>query len=135
MSRSTIANRRSAQFDKELELRDYSKVALAASAPEAAIAFPATKQMTYRCIVNVGSHTGYVAGTAQWNIAVEASADNVSFKPVGSVATTGAIAGLEIALSGSSVESVVPNAAYIRVTATKVGAPGNLTYGAFLALS
>lgn len=132
MSRSTIANRRALQFDKELELRDIAKVAAAATASEPAIAFPATKQLAYKAVIDVAAHTGYVAGTAQWAISVEVSADNVTFKTVAAVIPVGTQTRFEVALSGEFVEDVLPSAAYVRTTATKTGAPGNLTYGAFL---
>jgi len=36
-------------------------------------------------------------------------------------------------LSGDWVQQKKPGAKYARVTATKTGSPGNLTYGAFIA--
>lgn len=133
MPRSTMANRRAIQFDKDLELRDFASAAVSASGNNAAIAFPATKQMSFKAVINVAVHTGYVASTAQWALAIEVSADNATFRQVGnSVVPTGTVNQLEIALEGAAVEDVVPNAAYVRVVHTKTGTPGNLTYGAFL---
>lgn len=133
MSRSTIANRRTTHFDKETELRDYDAAAINATASATAIAFPATKQMAYKAVLNVAAYTDYTADTAQWSIAVEASADNSTFKPIGNaIVPTGAGGQFEIALEGAAVEDIVPGAAYVRVTATKTGLPGDLTYGAFL---
>jgi hypothetical protein len=134
MPRSTLPNRRAIEFDKELELRPYEATALAATASSTAITFPGTKQMYFKNIINLAAHTGYVAGSAQWSIATEFSADNVTFKQVGNaIVLTGIVNQIEIALSGAAVEDVVPEAAFVRVTATKTGTPGNLSFGAFLA--
>lgn len=134
MPRSTLPNRHSNQFDLQLQLRDQAAIAANASTAETAIAFPATKNLEYKAVVNVTGYTGYVATTAQWAVAVEFSADNVTFYQVGnSLVLTGVLSQLEIALSGAAVEAVIPNAAYVRVKATKTGTPGDLSYGAFLA--
>jgi hypothetical protein len=136
MSRSSIGNRRAITFDKELELRSIKLAAISATTNQTAIAFPATKQLDFKAVIQVATHTGYVAGTAEWTIEVQASADNATFKRVGNPVTpAGSIVNFEIALSGRSIENIVPDAAYVRVIATKTGSPGNLTYGAFLTTS
>lgn len=135
MARSTLPTRRSYRFDKSLELRDYASVAIAASTNGADLAFPATKQMDYKAIVNAASYSAYVANTAQWSVAIEASADGITFKQVGTSVVLIGDTQVEIALSGAGVEDVVPNAEYLRVVATKTGTPGNLTFGAFISPS
>ncbi|WP_414755539.1 hypothetical protein [Anabaena sp. CCY 9910] len=132
MPRSTIANRRSHQFDKNLELRDYTAAAISATTAGSAIALDATKLVNYKCVVDVAAYSSYSAGTAQWTISVEASADNSTFAPVGSITPAGTAGKFDIPLSGEWVQDLVASAAYIRVRAVKTGSPGNLTYGAFL---
>lgn len=134
MPRSTLPNRRAIEFDKELELRPYENAAISATTSSLGLAFPGTKQMYFKAIINLAAHTGYVATTAQWSITIEFSVDNATFKQVGNaIVPTGIANQLEIALSGAAVEDIVPDAAYVRVTATKTGTPGALTFGAFLA--
>lgn len=134
MSRSTIANRREPLFDKELELRAYDAAAINATTSETAIEVPLTKLMSYKAVVNVAAHSGYVADTAKWNLAIEVSDQPSSgFVTVGTVAPVGTAQQYEVAISGNQVESLKPGAKYARVTATKTGTPGTLTYGAFLA--
>lgn len=134
MPRSTIANRRAIQFDKSLELRDYAAAAVSASTTETAIAFPATKLMSYKAVVDVAAHTGFVATSAQWDITVEAAlTSGGTYKTVGTFTATGAQNRFDVPLSGEWVDDIVADAAFIRVKAVKTGSPGNLTYGAFLA--
>ncbi|MBD2488998.1 hypothetical protein [Aulosira sp. FACHB-615] len=132
MPRSTIANRRATIFDKALELRDYTAAAISATTAGTAISLQATKLKSYKCVVDVAAHTGFVATSAQWDITVEASTDNSTFKPVGTVTPQGTQNRFDLPLSGEWVEDIVSGALYVRVKATKTGSPGNLTYGAFL---
>ena len=136
MPRSTIANRRAIEFDKSLELRDYAAVAISASTTEAAIALSATKLMAYKCVVDVAAYTGYVAATAQWDITVEAAlTSGGTYKTVGTFTALGTQSRFDVPLSGEWVDDIVAGAEYIRVKATKIGSPGNLSYGAFLTKS
>lgn len=133
MPRSTIANRRAIHFDANLELRDFDAAAISASTAETAIAYPVTKLMGYKCVVDVAAYTGYVATTAQWVITVEACATSGgTYKTVGTFTPTGVAIRADVPLSGEWVDDIEADAAYIRVKATKTGSPGNLTYGAFL---
>lgn len=133
MPRSTIANRRAIIFDKELELRDHNAPPLSTSTTEIAIAIPATKFLAYKAVVDVAAYTGYVAGTNEWAIALEAATDvNGPYKEVGKLTPSSSQKRFEVPLSGEWVEDIVENAMYIRVKSTKIGTPGNLTYGAFL---
>lgn len=136
MPRSTITNRRAIHFDKATELRDYAAAAISASTTETAIALPATKLMSYKAVVDVAAHTGYVATTAQWDITVEAAlTSGGTYKTIGTFTALGTANRFDVPLSGEWVDDIVADAAYIRVKAVKTGSPGNLTYGAFLAPS
>ncbi|MDJ0677595.1 MAG: hypothetical protein QNJ36_19800 [Calothrix sp. MO_167.B42] len=133
MPRSTIADRRAYLFDKELELRSIEVGAVAATASESPIQFPATKQMAYKAVVDIAAHTGYVAGTAQWEVSVEvATTSSGTYSKVGSCIPNGEQNRFDIPLSGEWVQDILAGAAYVRVTATKTGSPGDLNYGAYL---
>ncbi|MEH1790826.1 MAG: hypothetical protein V7L23_35985 [Nostoc sp.] len=140
MSRSTIANRRAISLDASLILRDFTAgIAVSATTAETAISNTNVAELCYyKAVVDVAAHTGYAAGTAQWAITIEASADNSTFVPVGTVIPTGVANRFQIPLSGEWVEKNLPaasytNIIYVRAKATKTGSPGNLNYGAFLA--
>jgi hypothetical protein len=129
-----MADRRSVRFDAELEIRDVDATAISATTSETAIAIPITKNLAHKCVIIAKAYSSYVATTAQWTITVEASADNSTFKQVGNAITpVGTADQFFIALEGAAIADVVPDAAYIRTTATKTGTPGTLQYGAFLA--
>lgn len=139
MARSTIANRRAILLDASLILRDFTLgIAISATTAETAINNTNAAELRYyKAVVDVAAYTGYIAGTAQWTITIEASADNVTFVPVGTVTPTGAAGRFQVPLSGEWVEKNLPNASYpninyLRAKATKTGTPGNLNYGAFL---
>ncbi|MEH1821524.1 MAG: hypothetical protein V7L31_20995 [Nostoc sp.] len=139
MARSTIANRRAILLDASLILRDFTTaVAISATTAETAISNTNVAELLYyKAVVDVAAHTGYVAGSAQWTITIEASADNSTFVPVGTVIPIGVANRFQIPLSGEWVEKNLPSAAYpniiyVRAKATKIGSPGNLNYGAFL---
>jgi hypothetical protein len=131
---STLPNRRAFHFDKQMELRDGTASAVAATTSETAIAFTAVAFDVFKVIVYPTAFSAYVAGSAEWTISVEAGltlggAFTVidSVKPNGTTPKT-----LEMALSGGEIEQAVPGAKYLRVTATKTGTPGSLIYGAFV---
>jgi len=123
-------------FDKELELRDYAAAAISATTSGTAIELPElTKQNEFSVLVNAAAYTGtFAAGTLQWGIAIEVSDQPSSgFVEVASVVPAGVAIEYKIPLSGDWVQQKKPGAKYARVTATKTGSPGNLTYGAFIA--
>ncbi|MEH2393696.1 MAG: hypothetical protein V7K21_19215 [Nostoc sp.] len=139
MARSTIANRRAILLDAYLILRDLTTaVVIATTTAEAANTNVNPAEVGYyKAVVDVVAHTGYVASSAQWVITIEASADNVTFVPVGTVIPTGVAGRFQVPLSGEWVEKNLPNTPYpniiyTRAKATKIGSPGNLNYGAFL---
>jgi hypothetical protein len=130
---STIANRVAKHYDKETELRAKSSAAISATTAEAPIALDATAIRSFKCVVAAEAHTGYAAGSAYWQILVEAATGvAATFVQVGSVILNGTLDNPEIPLSGQSIVSAVPGATHIRVRAVKVGSVGNLIYGAYL---
>lgn len=134
MPRSTISSRRAVIFDKNLELRNASNPAISTATAENPVQFPAEKYDFYKAVVHAPNYTGYVAGTAEWQAIIEVSTTLAgTYRQVGGATIPGAGSDLQIPLEGSYIEDVLPGAAYIRVRTVKVGAPGNLAYGAFLA--
>ncbi|MEH1902517.1 MAG: hypothetical protein V7L04_14130 [Nostoc sp.] len=140
MARSTLGNRRAILLDANLILRDLTTaVAIATTTAETANTNVNPAEVGYyKAVVDVVAHTGYVVGSAQWVITIEASADNLTFVPVGTVIPTGVAGRFQVPLSGEWVEKNLsvpyPNIIYTRAKATKIGSPGNLNYGAFLTL-
>ena len=136
MPRSTIANRSQTTFDYLLELYDIDNAAIAATTPGPAVQFYGTLQLGFKCVVDVMPYTGFVAGTAQWDIVLEVS--NIAagtYTEIGRVVAKGTKARLEIGATGAGVTGANPSAQYIRVRAVKTGAAGNLQFGAFLGQS
>ncbi|MEM9945479.1 MAG: hypothetical protein AAF810_05375 [Cyanobacteria bacterium P01_D01_bin.36] len=132
---STIADRRKrGPYDAELELRAYTAAALSATTSETGIEFAVRKQDQYKVCLSVGAYTGFDSGTAEWTITVEVS-DVVggTYTQIGpSYIPVGDADEYEIPLSGALVTAVDADAEFIRVTATKTGAPGDLTYAAWI---
>jgi hypothetical protein len=121
-------------FDKFLELYDRVEGApLAASTNTTPILFDITAQPNCSCFVASAGYTGYVAGTAEWQIEVQVS-DEVDgdFVTVGSVIVPGDKGTYSAGISGAGAYTLNPDARYVRLVATKVGAPGNITMGAYL---
>lgn len=132
---STLTPRRSLEFDKLLEIRAYSAAALSATGSATGVAFRANAYDDLIVELDVAAHTGYSAGTAQWSIQVEVSATLGSgYVSVGNaVVPDGTAKRYQIGITGQQAfQAVGSEPLYIRVTATKTGSPGNLTYGAFV---
>lgn len=130
---STIGDRRSKTFDKFLELRSYSAAPVAATTSEAPILFPARKTGYVKARILHQAITGFVAGTAQWTLTIEAGATSGgTFTPIRTITLAGTKADFEAAIAGIEVSQRVPNAEFLRVTATLTGAAGPLTYGVHL---
>lgn len=133
MPRSTIANRRAVNFDKNLELRNIASTAISASTAETAIAFFADKYNFYKAVVYAPAYTGYAAGTAEWQVVIEVSTTIAgTYRQVGIAILPGVGGEIQIPLEGSYVEDILPGSTWIRTRAIKVGAPGNLAYGVYL---
>lgn len=134
---STIADRRRiGTYDAELELRDYAAAAVSSTTSETGIEFAVRKQETFRVVINAAAYTSHSAGSAEWTITIEVS--DVVGGTYTTVATldpataAGAAIQVPIDISGGEVAAIDADAAFIRVTATKTGSPGNLTYGAYI---
>lgn len=130
------ARRKKGVYDSALELRDYDAAALSATGSEAGVSFPVRAQESFRVVINMAAYSGYVATTAEWTISVEVS-DVVggTYTEVASLpaaASGGAALQVPLDLNGALVEALDADAAFIRVTATKTGSPGDLTYGAYI---
>ena len=133
---STLKNRRRyGTYDAETELRDKASAAISATTSETGIEHPVRELDLYKAIIVFDAFTGYVATTAEWRVQVEVS-DIVggTYTAVSdAIALVGSGSGrVEIPLSGGLIEYLDADSNFIRVTATKVGSPGDLTYGAFL---
>lgn len=130
------ARRKTGTYDSALELRDYNAAALSATASETGVEFAVRAQERFRVVVNCAAYTGYVATADEWTISVEVS-DVVggTYTEVASIpaaAFAGAANQIPVDLNGALVEALDADAAFIRVTASKTGSPGDLTYGAFI---
>lgn len=132
---STIARRdRRGPVDDLLLLRDIEDGAEAATTAETGVAFNATAQNGYKAVASISSVSGTTDGSNYWTLSVEVSdAIGGTYTEVGSYQATGADEQVEIPLSGSYVEALDADAAWVRVTATKTGTTAtDITYGAWL---
>jgi len=133
---STIADRRRfGPYDSSLELRDKAATAITATTSGTGIEFAVRKSMPFKAIVIWDAYSSYTATSAEWTITISVS-DVVggTYTPVSqAIALVGSADGrLEIPLNSGNIAYLDADSAFIRVTATKVGSPGGLTYGAFL---
>jgi hypothetical protein len=135
MPRSTIANRSGKLYDKSLELLDANVTNLSATTTTVGVAFDLTKYLNYNLLVHTPGYTGYVAGTAAWTVKAQASLTQVGTYvdiDAGAVEVAGTAGYTNIPLNRSAIAAYLPEAQYIRLVITKVGAAGNLVAGAFL---
>ena len=133
MPRSTLAKRSSTTFDKSLELRNHQLAALAASTTETGIAFPCGQQDEYIAVCFAQNYTSYTLDVNEWQIIIEVSTTaSGTYRQVG-IAKLPPNSEVQVPLSGIYVESNLAAAQFIRARAVRVGAPGNLTYGAYIA--
>jgi hypothetical protein len=132
MPRSTIGNRRAKHYDAANELRPQLLPAVTANTNGTATPVVAYAIDEFKAVINTAPYSGFAVGTAFWEAAIEASADNVTFIQVAKTPLKSALFAHEIALSGQSIEQIVPNAQYLRLVAQKVGAPGALAYSGYL---
>ena len=133
---STMKRRdRRGPVDDTLLLRDIADGAEAATASETGVAFNPRAQNTYKAVVSVTSVSGTTDGSNYWTLSVQVS-DVVggTYTEVGSYQVAGTKEQIEIPLSGSQVENLDADAAFMRITATKTGTTAtDITYGAWLA--
>lgn len=131
---STIGDRRKGGVvDGALQLRSDKVVAISATASEPAVQFPILKHTDCRVMISHAAITAVVPGTAEWRISIETSdTSGGTFTPVETISlgATGAIRSL--LLDSGNLAIATPTAQWVRITATKVGTPGNLSYGAWI---
>lgn len=133
MPRSTMKNRVAQHFDAATQLRAKSAPAINATTVEAPIELDCRAINEFKAVIAVDAYTGYAAGSAFWKFHIEASTGvSGTFVPVDSTNSKGVAESIEIALSGQSIVSLVPDAKFIRIRAEKIGGAGNATYGAYL---
>lgn len=131
---STMAARRSVEFDEDLQIRAYSASAISSTTSETGIALRADHYTDFVVVLDVAAYTGtFAAGSLQWAIAVEISDTLGSgYTVVQTVVPAGTATRYELSISGTEAAKLEPGPKFIRTTATKTGAPGNLTYGAYV---
>lgn len=132
MPTSTTANRRAKHYDAANELRPQQLPAVSATTNGTATPVIAPAIAEFKAVINTAPYSGFAVGTAYWEAAIEASADNVTFVEVAKTPLKAATFAHEIALSGQSIEQTVPNAQFLRLVARKVGTPGDLAYSGYL---
>lgn len=131
---STIADRRkSGTLDVLLLLRDPAATALSVTTSSTAIQFDSRKVDRFRVVLTHPSISSVAAGTAEWAVAVEVGATlGGSFTPLQTQTLTGNASEYEFGFTGAEVEDKLATAAWMRVTATKTGSPGTLSFGAWI---
>lgn len=137
---STIADRRRrGTYDAALELRDTAAAAISATTNGTAIQFPARKYDDFKVCFNIAAYSSYAAGTAEWVLTVEVSATSggsyTTIGTVGAAIFAGAAGETEIVFGGDEVADKLSTAEWIRVTATKTGSPGSLSFGSWIVSS
>ena len=121
------------EYDREIALTS-TRQTIAATTSLAGVDFNAVSQGAYKLVVGSDAYTGFVAGTAEWNAAVEVAATtagpwtviNDSIIPAGGGST-------DILLSGKEVQQELDPAGAIRATLTLTGAAGQLVFDAYIA--
>lgn len=132
---STIADRRAYHLDANLELRDYTATALSATTNGTAIEVNPRKFNTYKALINFATYTSFTTGSARWSAKISVS--DVSAGTYTDISQDVELNGddggqIELPLSGALATYLDSDSAFLRITFTKTGAPGNLTVGAFL---
>ena len=90
---------------------------------------------TFEVIVYGHVYTGFVAGTAQWNARLQASAlETGPYIEIGSIQLVPKADGINASmiLASEIVQTIVPGCQYLRVVLEKVGLPGALLAGCYL---
>ena len=131
---STMAARRPVEFDEDLQIRAYTAAAISSTTSATGIAFNADHCVDFVVVLDVAAYTGtFSAGSLQWAIAVEISDTLGSgYTVVQTVVPNGVANHYELSVSGKEAAKLEPGPKFIRTTATKTGAAGDLTYGAYV---
>ena len=132
---STIADRRQrGPVDSNLVLRSYGAAALSATGSSTGVEFDSKAVLGYKVCLSTAAYTSYTASSAEWSIRVEVS-DTLggTYTPVGrAVVPPGTALETEILISPVDATTANSDPNFVRVTATRTGTPGNLTYGAWI---
>lgn len=128
-----MAIRNSPIVDKELILREHDEAPLSTTASTVPFNFDATNHRFFKVILPSSGYSGYVDSTAQWELDIEVSdSEGGTYLSVLSSVISAETGNYEYAFSGNQINQILTDASWIRVTATKVGTPGDLSFGAFL---
>ena len=94
-------------------------------------------KLTHTEVYAYGSYSGYVAGSAEWTLMLQASTDGINFTAVQTIPLPSGDTP-RLITGGTELRSLLRNQSarisHLRAVLTKVGAPGDHTGGAFLAL-
>lgn len=130
---STINYRKLGTFDASLSLRSPSDSAVSATTPTAPIEFDAKTFNSFSVVLIHSDIANVVANSSEWTIAVQvASARNGSYTTVATKKLSGTGYRYQISLSGDEVFAVISAPRWVRLTATKIGTPGDLTFWAWI---
>jgi hypothetical protein len=128
--------RRRGIVDNALTFRAITDAAISSTTSTTGIQFYPTKNEAFKVCFSHLAYTGYSAGSAEWTLTVEVSASlasgYVAVATLDPATFAGTAAETEIVLGGDQVFDVLDTATYVRVTATKTGSPGNLTFAAWV---
>lgn len=121
-------------IDVNLEL--LARASRSATTTGAAVALEAHK-LTGVEVYAYGSYSGYVSGSAEWTLTLQASTDGSSFTTVQTIPLPSGDTP-RLVTSGDELRSALRNQSakvtHLRGVLTKVGTPGDHTGGAFLTL-
>jgi hypothetical protein len=90
----------------------------------------------FQAILYGNFYTGYVKGTAEWTAALEVSMTAAGpFKAIGQTVLRPTADGVKASIitTAEMVQAMVPGAEYFRLNMAKVGTPGSLLFGAYMA--
>lgn len=119
--------------DAEFVFREFTAAAISATTSTNPIKFKPDKNSRYKIVVQTAAQSG-IDGSNYWDVTVQADTSSAFGSPV-TLATyrVPAVAQThELPLTKEVGELLDPGATHLRVTATKTGTAGNLSFGAFL---
>ena len=111
---------------------------IAATTATTPIRVETSHMQSIQAIVYANAYTAYVKDTAEWRIVLECAVTATGpFVALGSACVRSSVDGFSSAISVSSeeIQNILPGALFFRCNAVRVGAPGPLIYGAYLAPS
>ncbi|NEQ64532.1 MAG: hypothetical protein F6K21_03320 [Symploca sp. SIO2D2] len=131
---STIADRRKCgTLDALLMMRDPADGAISATTSTTAIEFNSRKVDHFRGILTHQAIASVTPGTAEWTVAIEVSDTQTgTFTEIASQILGADATEYEFGFTGAEIEDQAPTAAWMRLTATKAGGVGDLSFGGWL---